>query len=160
MTKYLRQTGDIAELKFVVKAIENNLHVSKPLMGFLHYDFIIDCFGQLARVQVKATSQYDYGYKVHVSYGTTKTPYSPNEIDYFAIYIVPEDLWYLIPVDVLGGTKKITLRPDSEKCKFSRYRENWNVMLPPRKYIIPKKGKSRAIKHLQRTTGVSLWVNG
>ena len=151
MTKYLRQRGDIAELEFVIKAIQNNLQVSKPLMGFLHYDYIVDCFGQLARVQVKATSRYEYGYKVAVSYGATKIPYSPNEIDYFAIYIVPEKIWYLIPVDVLGGTKNITLQPDSEKCKFSKYKENWNIILPPRKYVIPKKTRKRAIGGIYET---------
>jgi len=155
MTQYLRQRGDVAELKFVVRAIENNLQVSKPLMGFLHYDYIVDCFGELARVQVKATSRYEYGYKVAVSYGATKIPYSPNEIDYFAIYIVPEKIWYLIPVDVLGGTQNITLQPDSENCKFSKYKENWNIILPPRKYIIPKRSKRKAMGAVYETTSKS-----
>ena len=57
LVKTLREKGDIAELKFLLKATENNLIVSKRLMGLLHYDFIVDYFGELSRVQVKATDR-------------------------------------------------------------------------------------------------------
>ena len=48
-----RRTGEIIELKFAVKAFENGINVSKPLLGDMPYDLITDCKGELSRVQIK-----------------------------------------------------------------------------------------------------------
>jgi hypothetical protein len=136
-----RRTGEIIELKFAVKAFERGINVSKPLLGDMPYDLILDHNGELLRIQIKSSNYNDYGYKVLTSHTGTKQPYTENEIDFFAIYIQPIKIWYLIPVDAIRGRKTIKIMPERESCEFKKYRENWELIKPPRKFIVLQKKK-------------------
>jgi len=67
-------------------------------------------------------------------------PYTLKQVDFFAAYVIPEDVWYLIPAAVLlGGKQKkaVTILPEKpkhpERYKCERYREAWGLLLPPEK---------------------------
>jgi len=140
-----RKQGYLIELQFMLRASENDLHVSRPLREGLRYDLIVDYYGELSRVQVKSTSlEQCNGYRIVTSSGREKTPYSVNDIDFFAIYLIPADLWYLIPVDIINGRKNITIKPEIPDCEFIKYQENWKLIKPYRKYVIIK-GKRKVI---------------
>jgi hypothetical protein len=47
------------------------------------------------------------------------------DIDYFAIYVLPLDLWYVFPARTLAGVGAVVLTPHSKGHKYERYMENW-----------------------------------
>jgi hypothetical protein len=49
-------------------------------------------------------------------------------VDFFAVYLIPVDEWYIMPYRALG--KKLTLhfRPDGGRQKYRRYREAWDLL--------------------------------
>jgi hypothetical protein len=69
-------------------------------------------------VQVKSTtSKVDESYDYHLSTGRQK-PYTKNEIDFIAAYIVPKDVWYIIPIEVAGKrTSGVILSPHLKTSK-------------------------------------------
>jgi hypothetical protein len=57
------------------------------------------------RVQVKSATRYlDTRYRVK-STGASGKVYTAAEIDFFVAYIVPEDIWYIIPIAAIGRRK-------------------------------------------------------
>jgi hypothetical protein len=57
---------------------------------------------------------------------------SGEEIDFFAAYIVPLGIWYIIPVNQLASLCFLRLYPSG--CKwggcFEPFREAWHLMAP------------------------------
>jgi hypothetical protein len=51
--------------------------------------------------------------------------YAAGEIDYFAIYVLPEDVWYIFPARTLAGMGSVALSPHRKGHKYERYMENW-----------------------------------
>ncbi len=54
--------GEWAEIRFLARASELGLRVSKPYGDCLPYDFIVEHGGRMFRVQVKSTSYQNPGY--------------------------------------------------------------------------------------------------
>lgn len=51
--------------------------------------------------------------------------YTAKEIDYFAIYVLPDDVWYIFPARTLEGMATVGLTPHRKGSKWERYKENW-----------------------------------
>ncbi len=112
-------------------------HVLKPFGETLEYDVGIEERGSLIRVQVKSSSARNgdgYLCQFRRNY-LVEEPYSVDKVDMFAMYVIPEQVWYLIPASVLlTPTVKIaitlcpitTLRHD--RYKYERYREAWRLL--------------------------------
>ena len=45
----------------------------------------------------------------------------------FAVYLVPMDVWYIIPFDVVEGNLSLNLTP-RKGHKFAQYMEGWNLL--------------------------------
>ena len=45
-----------------------------------------------------------------------------------AVYVVPENVWFIMPEAVLHGRRSVGLRPGLEKSKYAGYRENWELL--------------------------------
>lgn len=156
--------GDIPEIKFVLKAMENGMIVCRPLHQSCHYDFIVDHHGGLFRIQVKSSSHiyrvstrddWKAGvetiprYKIMLARGADrKISYSKNEADFVAAYIVPEDKWYILPVGVIGNRKTILFCPSGtgEQDRWRGYMEAWHLIndmpvVRPKPYQNKKTGK-------------------
>jgi PD-(D/E)XK endonuclease len=80
--------------------------------------------GPILRVQVKCTV-YRYGegsYSINVfgpRRGGKRAGYKPGTVDFFALYIIPTDDWFIIPYEVIGdrsATLYFTL--DGERQKY------------------------------------------
>jgi hypothetical protein len=130
--------GEIAEARFVAKAENLNFGVAKPWSAQKRYDFIIDSGNRLLRMQLKCTdSLSDRGYQVKAvcrSDGQSRRPYSAEEVDYLVAYIVPRDIWYVIPIAALNGKKFLRLHPEKigrRKLKWEAYREAWHLLREP-----------------------------
>jgi PD-(D/E)XK endonuclease len=124
-----KRQGELAELVFAHRAASRGWRVSKPLGESCAYDFVVDVDGALRRVQVKSVAAERAGtYRVASGSGrSSKRPYTKKDIDVMAAYVIPEDAWYLIPVEFCG-VKSIHLCPHREsRRKFEKFREAWEI---------------------------------
>lgn len=95
----------------------------------------IPCSPPLWRVQIKGSSQIEnglYHLNAHRRTGRRAVPYRPGEIDFLAAYIIPEDMWYIIPLHAfLGSTSLLFRRPDDLRPGlYDAYREAWHLLCP------------------------------
>ena len=115
-TKHPKVRGEWVELKFMMRAIELALHLNKPWGEVMPYDFAIEYRGRFVRVQVKSTMFLDRG-----GYSCTvrgcNGPYEGDPFDYLAAYIFQEDLWYIIPAELVVGQGSIALYPRLKGAK-------------------------------------------
>lgn len=128
------EQGKFAEHIFASKCIENKIELLSPVVDVHGYDFVIKKNGAWLRIQVKSTSKADTrypnkpSYKVQVRKGNKKTAYSSDDFDYCAVYIIPEKIFYIIPIEDLNKTT-IRINCRSDKCKFHKYKENFSSLM-------------------------------
>jgi len=89
----------------------------------------------LWRVQVKCSTQLLNGlYRVnaHRRINGRAVPYLPSEIDFFAVYIIPEDTWYIIPLLATRSRTSLLFRRqrDPRPGLYDPYREAWPLLHP------------------------------
>jgi hypothetical protein len=53
-----------------------------------------------------------------------------GEVDFLAVYIVPLDFWYVIPVKAFAPSKCLRFYPEDEGSlgQYEKYREAWWLM--------------------------------
>jgi hypothetical protein len=125
--KHPKLRGEWVELRFMLRAIELGLHLNKPWGEVVPYDFVVEHEGRFARVQVKSTMFADrggYSCTVRGSDG----PYEGDPFDYLAAYIFQEDLWYIIPAELVVGQGSIALYPEYGRAKYGPYMEAWDLL--------------------------------
>lgn len=119
--------GEWVELNFMMRAIELGLHLNKPWGEVVPYDFAVEHEGEFARVQVKSTMFIDRG-----GYSCTVRgadgPYEGDPFDYLAAYIFQEDMWYIIPAELVVGQGSIALYPRYRRSKYREYKEAWHLL--------------------------------
>ena len=128
--KTYKQRGEWVELLFMTRAAAQGFNVSKPFGDSTRYDVSVENEGRFRRVLVKSTSAAhgDEGFVCCLK--RTGIPYYRlEEVDFFALYVVPEDVWYILPAAVvLRLASNIRLAPHDKKQKYHRYIEAWNLM--------------------------------
>ena len=126
-----KRHGEVAEARFLAKASSMGFGVAKP-WGDERYDFILDSGHCFWRVQVKSTRGVALGgYSVAVA-GNRLEPYDETQIDFIVVYLVPEDAWYVIPVRLLKGRKRLAFYPHGRGIsKWEKFREGWCQMACP-----------------------------
>lgn len=129
-----KRSGELAELAFMQKALRMGFLVSKPWGDSDRYDFVADWEGKLYRVQVRSTEHRlgPRGYAVHASVyvGKEIVGLTEKDIDVLVAYIVPKDLWYVVPVGEFVPRKNLWFYPDGSKkgAMFEKFREAWGWM--------------------------------
>jgi len=141
MIKHPKRRGEWAEMRFMAMATENGLEVAKPYGEMARYDFAVEHEGRFARVQVKST-MYRNGRGYACTMRGWRGPYGRNEFDYLAVYLILEDLWYIIPVKNIRGQWTISLDPNRKNARYEPYREAWHLL----RGESPKSGKVRSIE--------------
>ena len=126
--KHAKRRGEWAELRFMACASERGLCVSKPWGDTSHYDFVVeDETGHLLRVQVKSTgSRKHRGYAVRTR--GSQGAYPARAFDFVAAYVIPEDVWYIIPEEIIQGKTTIVVCPGLEGTRYEPYREAWKML--------------------------------
>jgi len=129
--------GAWVEMMFMAAASFRGHRVLTPWEEGLPYDVAIEEKGRVLRIQVKSTShRAGAGYLcvfTHSSGGRTQR-YDAEELDLCAGYVVPEQVWYIIPAHrVAGSTGKssITLcqfEGVRNHPKYEGYREAWALL--------------------------------
>ncbi len=132
LIRHPKRRGEWVELQFMARAAAHGLTISKPWGDSARYDFIVEHRGRFSRVQVKSTTCcIDGGYFCHT---VSRPPrcasrvYRPTEVDFFALFVIPEDVWYIIPVRGLRGASSAYLKPHDRRNKYFRYLEAWHLL--------------------------------
>ncbi len=124
---HAKQRGEWGELRFMARAAEHGLRVTKPWGESAPYDFAIEHNGRFLRVQVKCTfKKRGNSYVCSVSSG--RGPYSSDEIDFVAAYVIPIDTWYILPLAALCRSFDVWLTPHRKNSRYARYKEAWYLL--------------------------------
>lgn len=125
-----KKRGEAAEAAFLARATYLGFSVLHPWGESNHYDAAVDLGRKMLRVQVKSAAAFHDGYTIKAT-GANGHVYTADEIDFLVGYIVPENIWYIIPVESVGSRGTIKLRPHSRRLKrpiYERYREAWCLL--------------------------------
>jgi hypothetical protein len=142
-----KQRGEWVELLFMTRAAKRGFGVSKPWGDSSRYDVILEQNGRFIRVQVKCTDRWTGSAYSCILYAAHQHAYTTKQIDYFAIYLVPDDIWYIFPAKKLMGQSAVILTPHRHGHKHGRYKEAWDL-LESRK---PTKGAAHFPMPLSKT---------
>jgi hypothetical protein len=133
--KHCKERGEWAELCFMARAAELGLRVSKPYGDSAGYDVGVERKGKVLRVQVKSTIYKRRGecYSLNVM-GPKRKRYPRGVLDFFAVYLIPIDRWYIIPYEVMGETNcSLHFTPGSKREKYRAYCEAWQLLMGEKK---------------------------
>lgn len=131
-----KEKGMIVEQSLILELLKRGYKVSKPVIDNYSYDILVDSGTKISKVQVKSTSTNYKGYKsgvtayaILLAQGSKgKTKYPLEEVDIFACYIEPCDLWYFI-ANAADLPIKVTLfahKPNSKEKHFGQ-RDNYTI---------------------------------
>jgi hypothetical protein len=128
--------GELGELAFLCKAAGLGFALSLPYGQMQRYDFVVDGGSNLWRVQVKSAAALDRGlYRVGIRHSTWRRAkaYTEAEIDFAAVYIIPEQTWYILPVREVAGRTSLLFRPKGYRRLdiYAHYREAWHLLRQP-----------------------------
>jgi PD-(D/E)XK endonuclease len=130
--KNCKRRGEWSELQFMARAAKEGLRVAKPWGDSSRYDVVVETGGGFVSVQVKSTAnrQPNGGYVCGVHPSPGSELYKRGDFDFLAAYIVPDDVWYIIPSEVIFRRKKtsISLLEGSLTSEWAPYREAWGLL--------------------------------
>jgi hypothetical protein len=138
-----KRRGELSELAFVYKAASLGFGVAKPYGDSERFDFILISRDwpegeKLWRVQVKSTATLIEGfYHVNAHRRTLGhvTAYKPTEVDFLVAYIVPDDSWFIFPIQAIATCASPSFRPKKSRRRrgvYEAYREAWHLLRPPK----------------------------
>jgi hypothetical protein len=120
-----KRRGEWVELLFMTVAARMGFNVAKPWGDSASYDVVVENEGRFLRVQVKSTEMWMGGCYLCQLHAGGNRLYTAKEIDYFAIYVLPDDVWYIFPAKTLEGMATVGVTPHRKGSKWDRYKESW-----------------------------------
>jgi len=130
--KNCKRRGEWSELQFMARAAKEGLRLAKPWGDSSRYDVVVETGGHFVRVQVKSTAnrQPNGGYVCGVHPSPNSELYRRGDFDFLAAYVIPEDVWYIIPSRVIFSRKRtsITLLTTSPTSDWALYKEAWDLL--------------------------------
>jgi hypothetical protein len=123
-----KRRGEWAEMRFLARVSELGMTVTRPWGDSLHYDMVVESEGGWLRVQVKSsTCKRNNSYFINL-HGSNHY-YTKDDFDFIAAYIIPINLWYIIPAEAaLRGRDKLCMTPDSPETRYAPYQEAWHLL--------------------------------
>jgi hypothetical protein len=123
--KNCKKRGEWAELVFATRATELGLPLGRPWGESNGYDFTVEqAGGRIVRVQVKSTI-FREGEGYSCTLKDSKGPYKRNSFDFVAAYVIPEDVWYILPEKKVRGMWSVGLYPKLARSKYHLFKEAW-----------------------------------
>jgi hypothetical protein len=128
--------GEQGELAFLSKASSLGFALSLPYGHMQRYDFIVDNGRNIFRVQIKTTKHRLNGlYLASINHRAHRKvrAYAAGEIDFVAVYILPEKTWYILPVREVTKHRQLLFRPKGyhRPDPYAHYREAWHLLNEP-----------------------------
>jgi hypothetical protein len=121
-----KERGEWAELCFMARAAGHGMGVMKPFGDSRRWDVAVEAGGRIVRVQVRSTIYKRRGTEYSLNMmGPGRKRYPAGTVDFFAVFLIPEDEWYIIPYRALG--KKMTLHFGPQR-KYGRFLEAWELL--------------------------------
>jgi|HubBroStandDraft_5_1064220.scaffolds.fasta_scaffold220052_1 hypothetical protein len=123
-----KRRGEATEAEFIARAAGLDFRIAKPWGDSDSYDVLVGMGRGFWRVQVKRTSSYrDHIYQVKGR--GSAGPYSKDDIDFLAAHIVPENVWYIVPVEAFSGVSALHFNPRiRSRGQYEKYREAWCLL--------------------------------
>jgi len=128
MIKNGKRRGEWAEMVFAVRAMKLRLCLARPWGESSGYDFLVDQGERIVRVQVKSTifKEGEEGYSCSLK--DSKGPYKKGTFEFVAAYVIPEDVWFILPEKKIRGMWSVGLHPKLETAKYREYQEAWHLL--------------------------------
>ena len=128
-----KRRGEWAEVLFMLRAMERGLIVSKPYGDSARFDFVVGSRGPQYRVQVRSTRIFtnSRAYVTRFTWNHGRTRYRRNDFDFLAVYVVPCDVWYIIPMSAIRPAPLyVCLYPHiaHSRGRFERFRARWDLL--------------------------------
>lgn len=130
-----KEKGNIGEAIVLAEFTKRGIQCSIPFGDTARYDLIAEFNGKLNKIQIKYCGQVTENNSITCPCAsstnhTTNKHYSTyeNDVDYIACYIVPLDRCILLPIQVVGNKKTITVRtvlPANNQQKGINYIEDY-----------------------------------
>ncbi len=136
--KNYKERGEWVEARFMADAMRQGYKVLKPWGDSQPFDAALHFGNRIVRVQVKSSSfRFSTGYLCQLR-SNSQRRYTVDNIDFFAVCVIPQDLWYLIPARVLLGgkvRKECIMICPMQRLRVNRYlyesyREAWPLLRP------------------------------
>jgi PD-(D/E)XK nuclease superfamily protein len=127
--KDAKHRGEWAELNFMTRVTERGFNASKPWGDSSRYDVAVELDGRFLRVQVKSTiARQDGGYVCAIKSSRCQY-YTRHQVDFFAVYVIPEDVWYILPAEIIVVLRgHFFLNPRRPRHKYALYKEAWHLL--------------------------------
>ena len=135
-----KKIGELGELAFRLRASILGFSVARLDGECEHYDSLVDNGRRCLRVQVKTSISKTSRHFYSVSCARTRfdrkkranvaVPYEKGDIDFLAIYILPEDTWYIVPFEVLRGRVQLTIHAaeHAKPGELAKYKNAWHLL--------------------------------
>ena len=131
-----KERGEWAELMFMARAAEKGFKLAKPWGDSAPYDVTVERGGEFLRVQVKSTMCEAHPKKPHHQRGVfvanmrhiSIQRYRASDFDYLAVYVIPRNVWYIIPSEVATRKGAIRVAPSNPRNQYERFREAWRLL--------------------------------
>jgi len=137
--KTFKERGEWVEAQFIAQALRHGFKVLKPWGDSQPFDVAINFGPRIVRVQVKSTAcRVGTGYFCQFKPNYFSDPYTLDQLDFFAAYVIMQDAWYLIPARVLLGGDHLKqglmlfpMQPlKKNRYSYESYREAWKLLHP------------------------------
>ena len=122
------------EAQFIAEALRHGYSILKPWGDSRAFDVAINFGNRIVRVQVKSTThRVGTGYRCEFEPNRMSEPYTLEQLEFFAAYIIPQETWYIIPAPVLvngdhlkKGPMLFPMQPlKKNRYLYEGYREAW-----------------------------------
>jgi hypothetical protein len=126
-----KRRGEASEAEFLARASSLDFPVARLWGESDSYDVLVGSGRHFWRVQVKCATCYRRGQYL-VKAGGDSHNYTADDIDFLAAHVVPENIWYIIPIDAFEGHTMLHLCPHGTgHAKYEKYREAWCLLACP-----------------------------
>ncbi len=130
-----KERGEWVEAQFIAQALRKGFKVLKPWGDSSSYDIGVEYRRLFFRMQVKSTSyRLGNGYLCAFKPNRRGARYTTKRVDFFAAYVIPENVWYVLPSFVVLKTRSHDLmicpvrKPERDRYRYEAYREAWNLL--------------------------------
>jgi PD-(D/E)XK endonuclease len=122
--------GDAAEAEFMARACGLDFRVAKPWGNIDPYDVLVGFRRGFWRVQVKCAYHSRRGYEAMAT--STTSIYTKDDIDFYAAWVVQQNIWYIVPIEAGVGYRWLHFHPGTPgqrgESRLEKYREAWCLL--------------------------------
>jgi PD-(D/E)XK endonuclease len=126
-----KRMGEAIEAAFLAKVCQLRIPVCKPWGDSERYDFVVDWGKGFWRVQVKGGSSHD-GSSYRVRAGCSGKVFTKEDMDFVVVHIVPEDVWYVVPIEIAEGLSTLWFQSPVDAGKMPSADNPTNTRPPGR----------------------------